>query len=968
MKLTHLFYSLILLINFQVFAQNNTVKGIVKDSITNETIPGATVIIEGTNFKMYTSFDGDFMFNKVPKGSYLITIKYNGYTNYEERFTVDHDQTVEINAALASVIQQIGTMHATAKGLKKGSQEDLAKEQKDNVKVSDGISEASMKSQPTTRASDALGKVSGASIQDNKFVIVRGLNDRYNAPYLNGAPLPSSESDKKAFTFDIFPSNMLSSLVIYKSSAADQPGEFAGGIINVATKAPKDTNYQTFSVGTSINTLTTFQTFKDYTGSNTDWLGFDNQARKLPSSIPNSYDFSKLLNSDKADLAKTMTPSWAINSRTALPALNLQLGVNRHYQFKKRSFGFYGAYNYRNDYSTQQSIRREFEESTNGVVQRSELTDTNYTSNVLNSGMLNFELKWNKHHKFHIYNIYSVNSSDLTTVRKGIREMDNDPHIYEKASNRWYTQNNLYAGQLVGQHDFFHKKFKLDWVGGFSNIQREVPNMRRMVYQKTGMTEDDPSSEYTAIVQNNGTIPTSAGNMTWLNTKENIYSFKYDVTFDVTKKTQRKKDEEKENDEEDHNKRFKLEAKVGGMHQFRNRDFTARNFGFSRYKGSGFSFDNSLLTLPEDQIFSSEHLGLMSNGLGGFKLEEATKVSDSYQASSLLNSGYLMFDAKIMKSFKVNLGARIESYNQKFNYIDFGSNLEQNIDTTVVDILPSASVIYSITKKMNVRASYAKTLSRPEFRELAPFAFYNFAMDNIISGNPNLKRATIDNFDLRYEVYPGSGQMFTITGFYKNFQNPIEMIMRPGTSGAPELYYTNVPHVTSNGLELEYRIKLDVFSKDSIPNKFLSNTTLYANAAIIKSKVDVSEVVGSNYDERPLQGQSPYIINTGIIYNSEEKGWNISLSYNVVGRRIYLVGNSQEPDVWEKERHRFDFQIRKSFKNNLEITFNVRDILAQKQLFYQDLNGNKKYDKGTDNRWQEVTYGQTFGLTLGYKF
>jgi len=402
------------------------------------------------------------------------------------------------------------------------------------------------------------------------------------------------------------------------------------------------------------------------------------------------------------------------------------------------------------------------------------------------------------------------------------------------------------------------------------------------------------------------------------------------------------------------------------MHQLRDRDFTARNFGFSRYKPSGSSFDNSLLVLPENEIFNQDHLGLMSNGLGGFKLEEATKVSDSYQASSVLHAGYLQFDTKFFKKLRIEAGVRVESYQQKFDYVEFGSNLDKHIDTTVVDFLPSASVIYSLTKKMQIRGSYARSLSRPEFRELAPFAFYNFAMDNIISGNPDLKRAVIDNYDLRFEIYPGKGQLFTVTGFYKNFTNPIEMIMRPGTSGAPELYYTNIPKVNAYGLELEYRMKLDIFMKDSVDHKFLSKTTFFTNFAIIKSIVDVSQVNGSTYSERPLQGQSPYIVNAGLTYS--DKGWTASVSYNVVGRRIYLVGNSQEPDVWEKERHRIDFQISKEFKNRFEIKFNVRDLLAQTQLFYQDINGNKKYDKGVDSRWQETKYGQTFGLSLSYKF
>jgi outer membrane receptor protein involved in Fe transport len=546
----------------------------------------------------------------------------------------------------------------------------------------------------------------------------------------------------------------------------------------------------------------------------------------------------------------------------------------------------------------------------------------------------------------------SINSDDKVNIRKGIREMDNDPHQFEKSSNRWFTQNVLYTSQLEGNHEFTEKKLKFNWNLGYSDVNRTVPNMRRVVYQKTALVEDDTNAQYIAVVQNNGTIPTAAGNMFWSSTKEQIYSAKYDLVIPFDRKN------------------VKTEFKIGGMQQFRTRDFSARNLGFSRFKATGISFDNSLLLLPEDEIFSAEHLGVMANGMGGFKLEEATKVSDSYQASSMLHAGFLMFDTKIKEKFRFVGGARIESYNQKFSYTEAGSNIDKTIDTTVVDILPSLNFIYSINKKMNVRLSYYKTLSRPEFRELAPFAFYNFAMDNILSGNTNLKRALIDNMDVRYEIFPGAGQIFSISGFYKYFKNPIELVNRTGVSGASELYYTNVSKVVNYGIELEYRIKLDAFAKGaSKQNTFLSNTTLYTNLALIKSEVDVSQIIGSSSTSRPLQGQSPYIVNAGIQYTEPKSNFTFSASYNVVGRRIYIVGNVQEPDVWENQRNVIDLQISKSFLDKkLEVKLNVRDLLAQDLIFYQDINLNKKYDKNVDNRWQETTFGQTISLSLNYTF
>jgi outer membrane receptor protein involved in Fe transport len=268
---------------------------------------------------------------------------------------------------------------------------------------------------------------------------------------------------------------------------------------------------------------------------------------------------------------------------------------------------------------------------------------------------------------------------------------------------------------------------------------------------------------------------------------------------------------------------------------------------------------------------------------------------------------------------------------------------------------------------MNLRASFYQTVSRPEFRELAPFTFYNFVIDNIISGSPDLQRAKISNADLRYEFFPGAGQIISVSGFYKKFNNPIELINRTGTSGAPELYYTNVKGATSYGVEAEYRMNLG-FLKKNDSTSFLKQITLYANGSLIRSKVDLEGISGSE-ENRPLQGQSPYIVNAGLFYTNKEGDFSISASYNVVGQRIYIVGNVQEPSVWENGRNVIDFQIAKTFYDNkLELKLNVKDLLAQELVFFQDLNGNQKYDLGTDNAWQEVQFGQTISLSLKYNF
>jgi TonB-dependent receptor len=929
---------LLLLISTSIYSYSQKVSGTVSDSSSGESLIGAMVLVKGESRGATVDPDGKFSIDNLTKESYDLEIRYMGYKT--QTIVIKPIEDTLLNIQLLPSVQEIGTVVVSARSSKETNAE-LVKLQSNSAVVMDGTNAETFKKTPDTKASDVFKRISGASVQDNKFVVIRGLSDRYNFALINGSPLPSSESDRKAFSFDIFPSNMLDNLTVMKSGSPDLPGEFSGGVININTTEPKDKNYQNLQLSLGYNAITTFRNFSTYQGSNLDFLGLGSGDRGLPTDIPRTQDFSQLNKTEKANLAGLMNTSWSTKSRMALPNGNLQYSIGRNY--KKLSFSF--AYNYQNTLNMNNLVRRDFEEQSTEVVQKMELKDSVFTQTILNSAMINFLYKIDKNNTIQFKNLYSINSEDKVNVRTGVRELDNDPRQWEKSTNFWYTQNNLFTNQLFGKHEI--KKSKLNWNVGYSNVNRDIPNLRRIVYRKQSLLENDTTQQYVAVIQQNGTIPTAAGNMFWSKSKENILSANYDYSIPVKFR------------------KIENEIKVGAWHQFRSREFTSRNLGFSQYKPNGSSFNSQLLLLGPDEIFSQQNMGLLSDGQGGFKLEESTKVSDSYSASSFLNAGFLMTDTKIGEKLRIVGGLRIESYNQKFNYIEFGSNLEKRIDTTVVDFLPSINLIYSISEKIKVRGSYYRTVSRPEFRELAPFNFYNFVLDNITSGNPNLKRATIDNFDVRWEMYPGKGQIISVSGFYKIFENPIELINRTGTSGAPELYFTNVNKVTNIGGEVEFRLNLGTFTK--VENKVLDNLTVYSNASIINSVVDMSHFVGSG-SNRPLQGQSPYIINTGLFYTTPKKDLTATISYNVIGQRIYIVGNIQEPSVWENGRNVIDIQLTKTFKDDkIELKLNVKDVLAQNQIFFQDLNGNKKYDSGIDNNWQEIRFGQSVSLSFRYK-
>jgi TonB-dependent receptor len=943
---TLVFFSCIQLISF---AQAGSISGVVKDKNNNNPLESAKVMLMGVNKMAIVDAAGAFSFPSVEQGTYVMEVRFMGYLSQKvENITVKAGQNTVVNFDMDNATKNEKDVKVIFQTKPKGDAE-ITKMQLNQGGLVDGINKSTFIKTPDARVSDVFKRISGASVQDNKFVVVRGLSDRYNFALINGASLPSTESDRKAFAFDIFPSNMLENLFVMKSATPELPGEFAGGVIDIKTLEPRDEAFQNIQIGGAYNSITTFNNFKTYASGNSDIFGLGSNTRQIPEGLPSTAEFNGLTSSQKAEYAKKIPNSWGTSNMTALPNLSLQYSIGNMFKLKnKQKFGYVFAYSYTNNFQFNYVTRREFEETASSAKPSTinELRDSAYTQSVLNTGMLNLKYQLNPKNDIQLKTMYSISADDKVNIRNGKRNMDISEPYNEKSTNIWYTQNNLLTSQLIGNHTI-KDKIKLSWNTGISDISRQIPFLRRTVYQQT-----DTTQPYFAVIQPNDISTLGAGNMFWSNLDERIYSGRYDASYQLG------------------NEDSKNYLKAGGMHQYRTRSFEARNLGFSKLDPSGSSnnFKDSLLLLPEDQIFSAENLGVMADGQGGFKLEEGTNVDDSYQASSFLNAGYAMIDARLLSKLRIVAGARLESYNQQFNYIEFGSNAEKNLDTTVVDILPSINLTYSFTKRFQFRASASRTLSRPEFRELAPFTFYNFLNDNLTSGDPKLQRALINNYDARLEYFPGEGQVISVSGFYKDFQNPIELILRTGTSGTPELYYRNVGAVQSYGAEVEYRMKLDFLSKDT--SSFWKNFTFYTNASLIKSQVDLSDVSGQEEypnSSRPMQGQSPFIINAGLFY-SNENALNVSLSYNLVGQRIAIAGSVQEPSVWENGRNVLDFQISKTFKDKYEVKLNVKDALAQDLVFFQDINKNQKYDKGIDSAWQEITFGQTVSLSLKYKF
>ena len=953
-----IFVLLVLLFSIsQTHAQKAKITGKVLSSKTGEALIGATITLDGAQKTVKSDQNGFYSVSGLEKGIYQISVTYVSYSkktisgiDVKENEVVSQDIVMDKAGDLGAVVVK------SSGGLSKPKEtvSSLLIAQKNSASVSDGISAETIKRTPDRNTGDILKRVSGASLQEDKFAVIRGLNDRYNAAYINGAPLPSSESYRKAFAFDIFPANMLDNLIIYKTATPDMPAEFAGGQIVINTKGIPTENFQSISFGLGVNTLAASGERKYYDGGQWDFLGIDN-TRKLSKSVPDIIPFKALSVNERIGYAQSFQPNnWGLLSRNWAPNSNFQFILGRNYQRKEKDFfGMILSLTYNKNLTTNDGDRTfyatEYDEAPISVYKES-----TYNTQTLLGAIANFSFKLNNNNNISFKNILSINSDDRVITREGNDDIINDPSRFTKSYALWFTSNKILSSQLIGEHYLPSSKIKINWVASYSDIRREVPAMRRMVFDSAAGSPGYNAKLYdTNPVDNDNT----AGLSYYSINKEKVYNARLDFSRNVK-----------------FSEKIQSLFKVGVYYQARERSFNPRLLAFCNYNSS--KFNMNLLMLSPDVIFNKNNMGNIGGGKTGFILKDITEIRDLYTASTKLFSYYAMADQRFGKKLRLIYGIRVEDFNQKLN-AEYNQFTPVRVNTTKLDVLPSLNIVYSLSPKQNLRLCYSKTLNRPEFRELAPFLFRDYTIKYSVFGDTTLRRAAIENYDLRYEFYPGKAQILSASVFYKKFTDPIELISVSNQDKT--LSYKNSPSAEIRGAEFEVRSLLGTLFQTgdhSIWNKL----TLFGNVTLIQSKVDLQVTDTSNFyysKGRVMQGQSPYVLNAGVTYNNDKNNITSTISVNRYGQRIFLASNGDalqngtliEPNLWENGRTQLDFQITKSFPDkNIDLKLNVKDILAQKLFFYEDYNDNKKFDKGVDLTRSSLNFGRVISFVFTYKF
>jgi len=924
------------LLNSNLKAQNSgIIKGTFFDESKNENIPNVSVIVLNTTNGTTGNTKGDFALTNLKAGQYSIVFSCMGYDSDTMKNIIVTNGVINLGILKLNQTYVTGTGTGKSAKRKTASMNDAIIDIKKSEVVANNISMEQIKNSQDNDAAKAAARVPGVTLIENRFIMLRGLSQRYNSVQINGINAPSTEVDKRAFSFDLIPSNMLDKIMILKSPSSDLAGDFAGGVIKIYTKSLIERDFLTVGFGVGYRFGTTFSNAENNSvGSNTDYLGFDNGNRNLPSNFPTtlgglnaatSIAYGKQLNNN-FELNRMRVPidfGWNINN-----GINFKIGKMKVYN--TNSLGY--STNYLNN-----SIKRyRFQlDETDYVKEMFNYTDNNLTIESKINVLSNWIFRLNKNNTLVFKNIFNQVGENETTIRTGVAPTERSQDEFKNYAFH-YMSRGMYFGQLEGTSYLNNRKDKLTYGLGYSNIKRNEPDFRRFRTARNIGSGD----AYTLIDPPGAALFDAARFYSKL--VENTYS----ATINYEKTIPNFFDQSKE-----------IAIRAGGYREIKSRNFDARWLSYT-FMGDP-TQKNDFLKQPINEIFAGNNL----NSTAGFRPNEGTNPSDRYEASNELDAAYLNLNVPFQK-FSINAGVRFESFRQTLNSQDQNGPIDVKLNNN--NFLPSFNCVYYFNDKNLLRAAYGKTLNRPEFRELAPFVYYDFMYDVNIVGNPNLKSATINNFDLRYETYPSKTETISFGVFYKRFINPIENYVVPvGLSQQFEL--KNAKSATNLGAEIEIRKSLENISK----NKFLNKISMNVNLSYIRSMVDLGkDSTLSQARNRPLQGQSPYIINAGIMYQDKKSGNTATISYNIFGERIAYVGNSIFPTVYEMPRHSLDITFIKEFSRRLSVKFGISDLLNFKYQLWQDTNNdgkiNMKKDK-TDNQLMQNRRGQAVNLGVSYK-
>ncbi len=945
MKKQFVIYFVLFFFGSMLYAQEGTIRGEVIDDNNGEEVSFADVILDGTSIGTSTDLDGSF-FLQVAPGNYTLIISYLGYADYSVN-------NVEVKAG---EVNNLGTIRmsdeATDLGIVvevearsiKNNETALLTMQRKSANVLDGISAQTFSRTGDGDAASAIKRVTGVSIEDGKHVFVRGLGDRYTKTLLNGMTIPGLDPDKNSVQMDIFPTNLLDNIVIYKTFTPDLPGDFTGGTVDIATKDFPEEETLKASIGIGYNPKMHFNSnFLTHDGGKLDFLGIDDGTRALPfhqkQGIPSEVyaRVDDALAQELHDLTASFNPQMAAQTSRNFMDNNYSLSYGNQINKDKVTLGYMLAANYAGtsnhfaDAVIGQYVKSD--DISENELEIARLDDVDFSDyNVLWSALASGALKVKKN-KFKLGLFRSQNATTRTS-KVTSDNGDENPAIL-KRDYLEYMQRSVTNTYVGGDHKLGKDGFHIEWTVSPTFSKIIEPDNRYTAYEYV------PTEDLYLMSRSVG----GEVSRVFRDLNETNISSRIDVDKDLGK-----------NDE--------YTLKFGLSNTYKFRDYSILDYGIY-YNGA------RSLTGNPDEFLAEGNIWTMDNVLGTSYLQGDFQPANTYSARQNTNAAYAMVDMQILEPLKIIAGLRVEQFTNWYT----GQNALGNVvydDEKVLDkwdVLPSLGMVYNMNDKMNLRLSGSRTVARPSFKEVSVAQIQDRLSGGFFYGNIDIQPSEITNMDLRWEYFFGRGEIVSVSPFMKLFNNPIELaayqqgsfyradIITPRNGGDARLF----------GIEFELRKNFGFISEA------MENLSIGTNVSLVKSEVKMTEEelgVRRTWaregevveDTRNLVGTSPYTTNLYLNYRSTGTGTEANLSYNVQGERIVVLGLGEVPDVYELPFHSLNFKLSQMFgkEDRVKLSLGVNNILGSKRKnVYRSFNAEDRVARFTD---------PGTGMSLGFSY
>ncbi|GAB3877773.1 TonB-dependent receptor [Hymenobacter segetis] len=940
-------------------AQPGTLAGKVTDKKTSEGVIGATVLVTGTTLAAPVNVDGSYSL-PLEAGTYNITMTYVGYKPLTfAGIIIKSGETTTLNGTMEESATSL--TEVTVTGVKQtGSEVAMIQDLKKSEVVVSGMSNDQIVRTLDRDAAEVVKRIPGVTVQNNNFIVIRGLAERYNTVLLNDALTPSAEVDTRSFSFDILPSSVIDRVLIFKSGAPELPGEFGGGVVKVYTKNSVLENTTTFTISgwnRSTNTFNSGYLSTDH--SPTDFLGFDNGQRKLPGSLAGLAPAIKATPEQLSAIRNDLRNEFLPKSITSRPDLRMSLGINRKFEIGHVYVSNVTSVSYSNTQEQYDSRRQRYaydyaKESLLPAGQRAEpvlnidYVDTRSISAVRLGVIHNYQVRLNDRNRIEFRNFFNQYATDEVVNRHLVNFPD------ERERNDYslhYQSRSIYSGQLSGSHEAGPaRRTFLTWATGYNYVNRNEPDYRLNKQDRElvpGKLSDTNPVPFQVSINNGGVANSDARFFSTL--KENTYMASGQI--------------ERRFNGRDTLGVNQIKLRLGFYAEEKKRDYDSRYFNYV----AGRNINPSIREQPLSTIFSAANL----DPVKGLTLLEGTNPEDRYTGNNRLIAGYLGTVLPFSDKFNLSGGVRVE-YNRK--KLVSGRTTDEPYSEERTFVLPSLNATYNFNDRSLLRAGGSISVNRPEFREIAQYTYYDVNNDFFIEGNKDLVTARIYNADLRYEFYPTRSELISVGVFYKYFTNAIEQVTSSKPSAELYLTYQNAKQAYDVGAELEVRKSLVGLTESA----FLQRFSLVANLSLIHSRVELDSLNPNNRNPvtkkqfalppRALQGQSPYVVNLGLFYQDTEAKWQVSAQYNVIGPRITFVGDVfQNPSIIELPRHTVDVAVTKGIGSHVEVRAGVQNLLNQEVRQYYDFDRNGAIN-GTEDGKSFARYKRGVYSTLGVTY